>query len=277
MLCQNSTYFKLAKVKGYVMVDIGGYVTSRVYTERKIERARNEFNPENMFFFCNGYITMECRRNYSDCSTNGSEHGHWHLTQKTFWNHWGKSHGRLDSFRDGWSQFKLHPMPNAQQFSLLIMPNHEETPVRTIVKCAGCLLWIYWYHYVTGYMVETQELLDYQINGCDLFCLRFSPTLVTRKSMYRFIYANLSHSYRCREKRYGGGFGCLDSTRSSPTWSPGWPNRTPTFWYTWKTMNGRRLFDDLAWQLGDDMARHGSTTGADMEINTFTCKFFVFL
>ena len=33
------------------MVDIGGYVTPGVYTERQIEGARNEFNPENMLSF----------------------------------------------------------------------------------------------------------------------------------------------------------------------------------------------------------------------------------
>lgn len=49
--CRNSSYFKPAKVKGYVMVDIGGYVTPGVYTERQIEGARNEFNPENMLSF----------------------------------------------------------------------------------------------------------------------------------------------------------------------------------------------------------------------------------
>lgn len=49
--CRNSSYFKPAKVKGYVMVDIAGYVTPGVYTERQIEGARNEFNPENMLSF----------------------------------------------------------------------------------------------------------------------------------------------------------------------------------------------------------------------------------
>lgn len=49
--CRNSSYFKPAKVKGYVMVDIGGYVTPGVYTERQIEGARTEFNPENMLSF----------------------------------------------------------------------------------------------------------------------------------------------------------------------------------------------------------------------------------
>ena len=124
-----------------------------VYREENWESLKWIQSQEHAFF-CYGYITIECRRNYSDCSTNGSEHGHRRLTQKTFWNHWGKSHGHLDSFRDGWSQFKLHPMPNAQQVSLLIMPNHEETPVWTIEKCVGCLLWIYWrfslYHCVTS-------------------------------------------------------------------------------------------------------------------------------
>ena len=33
------------------MVNIGVYVIPRVYTERKVERARNEFNPENMISF----------------------------------------------------------------------------------------------------------------------------------------------------------------------------------------------------------------------------------
>lgn len=49
--CRNSSYFKPAKVKGYVMVDIGGYVTPGVYTEKQIEGARTKFIPENMLSF----------------------------------------------------------------------------------------------------------------------------------------------------------------------------------------------------------------------------------
>lgn len=49
--CRNSSYFKPAKVKGYVMVDIGGYVTPGVYTEKQIDGARTKFNPEIMLSF----------------------------------------------------------------------------------------------------------------------------------------------------------------------------------------------------------------------------------
>ena len=60
------------------------------------------------------------------------------------------------------------------------------------------------------------------------------PTLTGRNGLYGFIYLIISYSIRCIEQRYGGGSGCLDSTRRSPARSPRWLVRPPTFCYTWQ-------------------------------------------
>ena len=99
--------------------------------------------------------------------------------------------------------------------------------------------------------IETQQPLD-QKSTMEIKCDENYPTLVTQKSFYVSIYANILYVCQRVVQRYGGGSGCLDSTRISPAWSPIRPVRPPIFWYVWRLSSGRR----------QDMAIRGSTKGS---------------
>ena len=100
--------------------------------------------------------------------------------------------------------------------------------------------------------IESEQLLDKKSTVEIKFCDEKYPTLVTQKSFYVSIYANILYVCQRVVKRYGGGSGCLDSMRISPAWRPGWLVRPPIFWYAWWLNSGRR----------QDVAIRGSTKGS---------------
>ena len=92
--------------------------------------------------------------------------------------------------------------------------------------------------------IETQQLLDQKSTVEIKFCDEKYPTLVTQKSFYVSIYANILYVCRRVVQRYGGGSGCLDSTRRSPSWSPRRPVRPLSF----GTRGGSAMDEDKTWQ-----------------------------